>query len=169
MDLTKLIQKASQSKFQLWKLNRILWIGIPFNKPHRFKIRTIEEGHALIDLPYRRSNLNHIKTIHACAMATCSEYVSGLVLGTKFDFKEFRLIMKEMNMQYHFQGKMDAFCEFFFSSEEFQKVEDHLRLNDSIDLKVEVLCKDSENNVLSTALITWQIKYWAKTKSQKSN
>ncbi|MEZ4938628.1 MAG: DUF4442 domain-containing protein [Crocinitomicaceae bacterium] len=166
MNLNQLILKAKTSKFQLWKLNRILWIGIPFNKPHRFKIRTIQEGHAVIDLPYRKSNLNHIKTIHACAMATCSEYVSGLVLGTKFDFKEFRLIMKNMHMEYHYQGKMNAYCEFNFSDEEFEKVKNELKSLDSIDIQVKVLCKDQSENILSTALITWQIKYWSKTKKK---
>lgn len=166
MDLTKLIDKASDSKFHLWKLNRILWLGIPFNKPHRFKILRIEEGYAKVSLPYRRSNLNHIKTIHACAMATCSEYVSGLVLGTKFNFKEYRLIMRDLKMDYHFQGKMNAFCEFHFTPEDFQNVIKQLENKDSVDIAVQVKCVDEAKNHLATASINWQIKPWVKTRSQ---
>lgn len=80
MNIQKLIKNAESSRFSLWKLNQILWRGIPFNKPHKFKIIEISEGHAKISIPFKRSNLNHIKTLHACSMATCAEYASGLVI-----------------------------------------------------------------------------------------
>lgn len=168
MNIERLITRASKSKFQLWKLNRILWLGIPFNKPHKFRIKEIELGYAKISLPYKRSNLNHLKTIHACAMATCSEYVCGLVLGTRFSFNEYRLIMREIHMEYHYQGKMDAFCEFQFSKDEFEQVQSALNGTDAHDIQLKINCIDKEGNHLSTATVVWQIKPWSKTKSKKS-
>jgi hypothetical protein len=168
LNLSSLIQKAASSKFQLWKLNRILWIGIPFNKPHRFKIIEIRKGFAKISIPYRKNNLNHIKTIHACAMATCAEYTSGLVIGGFFDFKDYRLIMKEINVEYHYQGKMDSFCIFNFGGEQYKEVTKALTKEDSHDLLAEIRIMDIENNHLATAKVLWQIKEWSKTKKSQS-
>ncbi len=168
MDIQALIQKAGRSKFQLWKLNKVLAIGIPFNKPHRFDILEVKKGFAKVSLPYRKSNLNHIKTIHACAMATCAEYTSGLVLGTQFSFKEYRLIMKEIHVAYFYQGKMNASCSFTLSEEECKEIRKKIEVDDHCDLEVQVQCLDQENNHLSTAKITWQIKPWSKTRSKNS-
>ena len=70
MNLNTITQKATNSKFYLWLLNQGLSYMIPFNKPHGFKIVKISEEKIRTKLPYKRKNLNHIKGIHACAMAT---------------------------------------------------------------------------------------------------
>lgn len=165
MDIPKLIEKAGSSKFQLWKLNNILWMGIPFNKPHRFKIVEIRKGYAKIDIPFRKTNKNHIKTLHACSMATCAEYTSGLVIGTFFDFKKYRLIMKEIRMEYHYQGKMKAYCEYEITEAKFNELLEQLDSADSIFHESVVSCIDIEGNLLSTGYVKWQIKPWSKTRS----
>src|SRR6187402_1605157 len=100
-----LFKKAAHSGFFLKLLNVTLSRLIPFNGPHRLHIEKIEDDSLEISLPYIRRNLNHLKGLHACALAALSEYTCGLMLSRKLPPGEFRLIMKELNMTYHYQGR----------------------------------------------------------------
>ena len=80
MDLNKIIKSAQSSNFGLWKFNFILHRVIPFNKPHNLKVVHIDSNKVVVNIPYKKSNLNHIKGLHACVQATAAEYASGLLL-----------------------------------------------------------------------------------------
>ena len=66
--LDKLINKPTS--LNLMALNKVLALGIPFNAPHGFKIKEINDDAVIITLPNRKLNHNHLGGIHACAMAT---------------------------------------------------------------------------------------------------
>src|SRR6188508_219182 len=117
MDLQKLLRQAETSPFYRWVLNRGLNYTIPFNRPHHFQVLEISDEHLKIRLPYRRSNFNHIKGIHACALATVSEFSTGLLLIKRLDPGKYRLIMQRIEMDYHYQGKMDATATFSISED----------------------------------------------------
>jgi acyl-coenzyme A thioesterase PaaI-like protein len=166
MNLNTIIQKASDSKFYLWVLNLGLSYMIPFNKPHGFKIVSIAKEKIKTKLPYKRRNLNHIKGIHACAMATVSEFTTGLMILHKLDVKKYRIIMQKLEMDYHFQGKMDAYAEYSINEEWVKtKVEEPLKTADSVVIPCEVKLYDAKNNHLSTGMIYWQIKLWEKVRT----
>src|SRR5437870_4782009 len=92
-----IFEKAKHSRFFLYLLNIILRYAIPFNKPHGIKITDVHEGGVSVRLPYKRKNLNHLKGIHACALATMAEYTSGISLLTAIG-TDYRLIMKNINV-----------------------------------------------------------------------
>ena len=71
---TLLIEKAKTSHLYLRFLNWGLYRMIPFNAPHGFEIAEITDWEVKTVLPYIRKNLNHINGIHACALATVSEF-----------------------------------------------------------------------------------------------
>ncbi|MBK6264908.1 YiiD C-terminal domain-containing protein [Marivirga sp. S37H4] len=168
MDLDQIIKKATYSPFYLWVLNKGLDYMIPFNKPHGFKIVDIKEEKIRTKLPYKRRNLNHIKGIHACAMATISEFTTGLMILYKLDVKKYRIIMQKLEMEYHFQGKMDAYAEFSIDENWVKdKVVEPLKEADAVIIPCEVKLYDAENNHLSTGLIYWQIKAWDKVRTRK--
>ena len=96
MNFDKYISAAKSSGFGLWKLNLGLSYIIPFNKPHRIKVKSISDTKVTTFIPYRRRNFNHIKGIHACGMATCAEFSSGLLLLSRLDPKKYRLIMESI-------------------------------------------------------------------------
>ena len=82
MDFEKYIEGAKKSRFGLFKLNFGLGFIIPFNKPHGIKVTAITDNSVSTIIPYRRKNMNHIRGVHACGMATCAEFASGLLLLT---------------------------------------------------------------------------------------
>ena len=75
MNIESILYKAQHSSFYNFLLNRILWRVIPFNSPHRFRIDVLDTWQLKVSIPYKRRNMNHLKGIHACALATASESV----------------------------------------------------------------------------------------------
>ena len=168
MDLQRLLQRAESSSVHRWILNQSLNFAIPFNRPHGVRVLEISNNHLKVELPYRRSNFNHIKGLHACALATVSEFTTGLLLIKRLGSK-YRLIMQKLEMEYHYQGKMDAHASF--------RLED-LWLQENVFNVVEregvavVPCKidihDAKGNHLTTGNVFWQIKEWTKVRTKVS-
>lgn len=169
-DVNTVLLKARTSAFYQWLLNWSLNKMIPFNQPHG--IRVIESGdyHIKTLLPYKKRNFNHIRGLHACALATLSEFTTGFLLVSKLDSKKYRLIMQRLEMDYHYQGKVDATANFSATEQWLQeKVYDPLKTQDAIILVCEVKIHDAKGNHLTTGNVYWQIKDWQKVKTKVSS
>ena len=167
MDLLKIIDKAKKSSFYLRILNNGIASLVPFNKPHGFKVVEISGNHLKTMVPYKKSNYNHIKGIHACALATLSEFTTGFLLMTKLDPKKYRLIMHSLNMDYHYQAKMDAYASFFISQEWLDElIYKPLETGEKVLVDCEVKIYDKETNHISTGNVKWQIKSWEQVKTK---
>ncbi|HYF70060.1 MAG TPA: DUF4442 domain-containing protein [Ohtaekwangia sp.] len=167
MDIQKLVQRAQTSGFYRkllnWGLNRM----IPFNKPHGFEVIELGPDYLKVSLPYRKKNFNHIRGIHACALATVSEFTTGFLLVSKLDSGKYRLIMQRLEMDYHYQGKMDAVAQF---QADDRWLEQHiyfpLKEQESVVVICEVKIHDKAGNHLTTGKVFWQIKEWQKVKTK---
>lgn len=167
MDLRRLLDKAGRSQFYRWLLNRGLRLMIPFNAPHGFQVMEITDSKVKVRLPYRRSNFNHIRGIHACALATVSEFSTGLLLIKRLDPAKYRLIMQRLEMDYHYQGKMGASAIFEITDEWLQdRVLVPLTMNESVVVPCEVHIHDDKGNHLTTGKIFWQVKDWRKVRTK---
>lgn len=163
--LNAIIAKAKHSKFYLWVLNTILLKTVPFNKPHNLKVTHIGEDELTITAQNSRSNQNHIKGIHACLLATLCEYVSGLSLLMNFSAKDYRIILKNIHMTYHYQAKTAVHVTFKITKQQIEEeILTPLRAQDAIFKEFPVEVYDLENNHICTGLINWQIKAWKNVK-----
>jgi hypothetical protein len=166
-DVNRILRQAQESSFYKWVLNMALDRMIPFNKPHKFRVVEIGDYHLKTLIPYRKRNFNHIRGLHACALATISEFTTGFLLISKLDGKKFRLIMQRLEMEYHYQGKMDALATFEISEEWLQsKIYDPLKLQESVVVICEIKIHDKQGNHLTTGQVHWQIKDWQKVKTK---
>ena len=166
-NLNAIVNKAKQSSFNLRLLNWGLGRMIPFNKPHGFKIVEIGDHHIKIKLPYRKSNFNHIRGLHACALATVSEYATGFLLITNLDAKKYRLIMQRLEMDYHYQGKQDAFAVFELAKPWLEeKIFLPLKTKEAVVVTCEIKIHDASGNHLTTGKVFWQVKDWTKVKTK---
>jgi acyl-coenzyme A thioesterase PaaI-like protein len=162
-----IIERAKTSKMHLALLNFVLARKVPFNKPHGFKIIELGNDIVRVKIPYKRINFNHIRGIHACALATASEYSTGFILLNKLDSKKYRIIMQKMEMNYHYQGKMDVIVTYELSDQWLKtNVLEPLENEESIIVNCEVKSHDIEGNHLSTGNIFWQVKPWEKVKTK---
>ncbi|MEZ4944875.1 MAG: DUF4442 domain-containing protein [Cyclobacteriaceae bacterium] len=166
-DSAKIVEKAKKSSFYRGLLNFLLNRMIPFNKPHGFHVVEIGDYQLKTCIPYRKSNFNHIKGLHACALATISEFTTGFLLITQLDAKKYRLIMQKLEMNYHYQGKMDAYAEFKISEDWLSKeIYLPLKSQDAVVVVCEVKITDKNGNHLTTGFVHWQIKDWIKVKTK---
>lgn len=162
-----LIEKAAKSTFYLRLLNIALWKKIPFNWPHRIRVSEILPDGFVLRMPYRRSNLNHIRGIHACGLATLSEYVAGLTLLRKIGSTQYRIIMQQMHMQYHYQARMDVIARFELTEDWLKEhIIKPLETQDSTLIEMIVEVKDTDKNHVCTGTTTWQVKKWDKVRTK---
>jgi Domain of unknown function (DUF4442) len=167
INTANLIEKAKTSSLYLKLLNWGLFRMIPFNAPHQFSVVEIKDWEIKTILPYIRKNLNHISGLHACALATVSEFTTGLMLITKLPSSQYRLILQRLEMEYHYQGKMDAFGTFAISQQWInENVIAPLQHQESVVIPCEVKIHDRKGNHLTTGKVFWQIKDWSKVKTK---
>lgn len=164
---SKILEKAKTSVFHRALLNWTLDRMIPFNKPHGFRVIELKDYAIKTSIPYIKRNMNHIRGLHACAMATLSEFTTGFLLISHLDQKKYRLIMQRLEMEYHYQGKMDAVASFEIS-EEWLLENIHLPLTtrDSVLVICEVKIYDVQGHHLTTGLVHWQVKDWQKVRTK---
>jgi len=166
MNLNSFITRAKHSAWHLWILNIMLYRMIPFNKPHGVKITRIADDEVETHLPYRRTNLNHIRGLHACVLATLTEFTSGFLLISRLGFERYRLILQRLEMDYHYQGKMAARAEFKISDNWLQQmIHAPLATQDAVVVVCEVKVYDAAGHHLTTGQVHWQIKNWTKVRT----
>jgi acyl-coenzyme A thioesterase PaaI-like protein len=167
MDMMRFVGRAKESTFYLWLLNQVFDRMVPFNKPHRFRILEIGDDYVKTSLPYRRRNLNHVNGLHACALATLTELSSGFLLASRLDPKKFRLILKRLEVDYLYQGKMDAICEFRITNDQMRTaITGPLDKLESTVFVAEVNIFDVKGNQLTSGKAHWQIKDWSKVRTK---
>jgi hypothetical protein len=165
----EILKKARTSSFYRGLLNWSLSRMIPFNKPHGFAVVEVEEFRLKTLMPYKRSNFNHIRGLHACGLATISEFTTGFLLLSSLDMKKYRIIMQRLEMDYHYQGKMDATAEFTISKQWLEEqVINPLKTQEAVVVPCEVKIHDVKGNHLTTGKVFWQIKSWDKVKTKVS-
>lgn len=166
-EAAKILEKAKRSAFWLWVLNQAHPRLVPFNLPHKFEIVGLSDQHLKARIPYRRSNLNHIRGLHACALATLSEFATGFLLLSRLDGTKYRMIMQRIEMDYHYQGKMDAFAEFTVTDEWLDaSILGPLKSSEAVVVPCVVKIHDAKGNHLTTGKVFWQFKNWSSVKTK---
>ncbi len=167
MDVKKYINNAKKGGKDLWILNFLFGRGIPFNAPHKVKVLEVTDTSIKARFPYIRKNLNHVKGLHACGLAALSEFTAGTTLMSRIDFKQYRLIMSELKMEYFYQGKSDAIAEYSASDEWIStNIIKPLETQDSVYVECAVKVHDVQGNHLCTGTSKWQLKRWDKVKTK---
>lgn len=167
MHLPTLLSNARNSTIRRWWLNFLLPWVVPFNRPHGFNVVPLKEGGISVRIPYWRINQNHIKGIHACCIATASEMCSGLSVMEQLDPKQYRLIMRSLHVEYHYQAKQAATATCIPTATEIaDSVVRPLATQDAVDYTSVVEAYDTSGNHLTTATVVWQVKQWSKVRTK---
>jgi acyl-coenzyme A thioesterase PaaI-like protein len=164
--LPGLLVRARTSPFWLWVLNQLLGHMIPFNRPHGVRICAVDPDRVRASAKYRRRNQNHLRGIHACAIATVAEFSSGMLLLSRLDPARYRLIMAHLEIDYLYQAKCDIVAESVLNDEVLEReVLIPLRENGKLVKNFETLVSDRQGNLVARARIAWQIKAWEQVRT----
>lgn len=159
--LIRLLEKAQSSVLSKWLLNKILSRQIPFNAPHGIKIETVLKDGIQTRLPYHRKNQNHLKGIHACALATLGEFTAGMALIKAIASEDYRLIMKDLRVEYHKQAREAVSAECLINQDWIRThVTDPLGSAEYVFIPLAVDVKNGTGKLICTVHVNWQIKKW---------
>ena len=164
--LSNLIQKAATSNTQLWLLNRFMGHAVRFNRPHRFKISKITPDYVQTFAPYIKKNFNHVRGIHACAIATVGELAAGIALMFHFSPAHYRVIMSRIEIDYHYQAKKDVTATARLSPETITSLQNELQKNGKAIQAVITTLKDTDDTDIATVKTIWQVKTWLTVKTK---
>lgn len=156
--LEKMLHNPTGLKLMI--LNRVLTWMIPFNAPHGFYIQKLIDGEVQIKLPYKRKNLNHIKGIHACAIATVGEFCAGMSLLQSFSPNEYRLILSKLNVEYIYQAKTAVFGNIKKQHAKIGLTKSEIQKNGKAMIELETILTDEYQNIIAKVQTIWQIKSW---------
>lgn len=164
----KLIDKllANPTPLNLMALDKVLRVGIPFNAPHGFKIKTLNSDAVIISLPNRKLNHNHIGGIHACAMATVGEYCAGMSLLQSFGISKYRLIMSELSVKYTYQGRVDLEGVCSPNQIDVEKVRLGLEKDGKYSQPLKTIIRDLNGKEVAEVTTVWQLKNWEQVKTK---
>ena len=155
------ISKAQSGK--PWLFGRIMQEVIPFNRPHRISVVEISAKGCKVFLPDRRRNRNHLGNMHACAIATAAEYVSGLNIVEACDLSKFRLIMSKIVVDYIRRPNGSCIAESSLSKSDLSLINKGLNAEGVAKFAMVSTVTDSKKNeIVAKATIHWQVKSWKK-------
>jgi acyl-coenzyme A thioesterase PaaI-like protein len=157
---------ANPSVTNLMALNKVLTIGIPFNAPHGFKIKTLNQDAVLIKLPNRKLNHNHLGGVHACAMATVGEFCAGMALLSSFGISRYRLILSELHVKYTYQGRTDLEGSCSPHQIDKESVKKILESEGKHLQTLETHIRDKNGKEVALVTTTWQLKNWEDVKTK---
>ena len=162
--LRSLMYKSQSSPMALYCFNFLLIYGIPFNRRHGYRVLEIKPGQVKTTIPYRKRNFNHIRGIHACAIATLAEFAAGLVLLQSFTPQKYRLIMSKLHIDYHYQAKTRLVAVASMEAEWVRQLKHKLNTEDKVNQQVITEVFDENENLIATVTTHWQLKLWDKVK-----
>ena len=160
MRLNNLLAKSENSAWAMFKLNFLLRRIIPFNAVHGIKLHSSTANQVCCVIPYKKANFNHLRGIHACALATVAEYSAGLILLKKINLKKYRLIMSTLKVDYHYQAKAACNATTKLSVDALQQLEHGLNLSGQTNIILISEIYDTEKNHIATVTTNWQLKAW---------
>ena len=135
--------------------SKILGNIVPFTGTSSLSFEKVEPNEVIISLKNGRSVQNHIKQVHACAMALVIETATGFVVGMNLPDDKI-LLIKELNLKYikKSSGKVKGTAS--LTEKQIAEIKNEPRG----DISVPVILTDDEskNPVLAEAIWAWREK-----------
>ncbi|MEY3010856.1 MAG: hypothetical protein RLZZ314_1498 [Bacteroidota bacterium] len=154
--LNRQIEAAKRG--QVTWISRLLQEVIPFNRPHRLRVETLSDQSCTIFLPFRRRNKNHLGTMHACAIATASEYAAGMCVLATLGVGGFRLIMSDLHVSYVRRGETDCQATATFPGDVKQGMMRSLDTEGKAQFDMVSEVSDVKGQTVARAVVTWHVK-----------
>lgn len=133
--------------FGAWLFAKILGKTIPYSGTIAPQILCLEPCHARIGLKDRLAVRNHLRSIHAIALANVCEIASGLALITSLPANA-RCILVDFHVTY--QKKARGFIV-------AESRTNPVSSNAETDIVVDVQAKDEAGDIVATAQAKWHI------------
>lgn len=158
------VMMKREDKFSLAATSKLLNLTIPFNAPHGFSLVRWTDEEVAVMLPNRKLNHNHIGGIHACAIATLGEFCAGLTIIRALGVGKYRLILAELDVRYHMQGRMALKGVAQLDRARREDLIQRLSGSEKILSEHTTRIEDAQGQHVADVRTMWQLKKWDKVK-----
>jgi acyl-coenzyme A thioesterase PaaI-like protein len=130
-----------------WLFSKIFSLSIPYSGSVRPRIRVLEPGRAEVEIPGRRSNRNHLGSVHAIALMNLAEMASGLAMMAGLP-PTVRGIVTTLSMTYHkkARGTIRAVAHVTVPT-----------VDEDRDFDVMAECFDRQGHLVATGNVRWRL------------
>ena len=130
-----------------WLCSRLFGFAVPYSGSVGPRIRVLQPGHAVVEIPGRRSNRNHLGSVHAIALMNLAEITSGLAMMTGLP-PTVRGIVTTLSMTYHkkARGTIRAVAHVAVPT-----------VSEDCDFDVMAECFDGEGTLVATGHVRWRL------------
>jgi len=145
--LLKLWNQLSPWPGGQWLFARIFSRTVPYSGSVSPRIRLLEPGHARVEIPDRRSNRQHLGSVHAIALLNVAEMTSGLAMMAGLP-DGIRGIVTNISMEYlkKARGTITAVATVQVPTG-----------TENTDFDVTADCLDPEGTVVARATVRWRL------------
>ena len=154
--MSKMIQMTDKIPFgKVFFRSKFLGNVVPFTGTSSLNFEKIEPEEVIISLKNNRSVQNHIKQVHACAMALVIETATGFVVGMNVPDDKI-LLIKELNLKYikRSSGKVKATAT--LTQDQIEEIRKEPR--GDISVPVTLTDEESKEPVKAEAIWAWREK-----------
>lgn len=153
---------AKDDRWSRLALDNLMRLAIPFNTPHGFKFTKLATDEVQISLPNFKLNHNHLGGMHACSIATLGEFCAGMTLVKQLGMSRYRLILAELSVKYHLQGRTALRGVAKMTPERAEQLKEQLKIEDKVLFEHNTEIYNSHNEKIADVRTVWQVKDWQK-------
>jgi len=124
-------------------------VYVPHTWSLGFRVETLDDREIAVSMPDRPSNRNHLKSLHAIALAHLGEFTSGLLLLYAVQPMGYRTILKKFQIEYlaKARGRVTAQATLKLPKGSLDKKD--------VTLTVEI--RDRSGTLVARAKPTWRV------------
>lgn len=131
-----------------WLFSKLIGCLIPYTGSISPLVKSINPGDVFIEIRDRRSIRNHLKSIHAIALANAGEFASGLALFSRAP-KNMAAIIVKLDITYLKKARGNLVAHATLAETVFQ--------NDT-DIVITTNINNAENETVAMTQATWRIR-----------
>ncbi len=139
-------QKLHTKPLGKWLFKQMIAKHIPYTGSIKADIQDLSPGHCDVSLKYRRSNTNHLNSVHALALSNLGELASGLAMMTGLP-PTIRGIVTNINTEYHKKARGDLLAK--------ARVNIPTVSADQTVHPVQALIYDQNQDLVTTVTVKW--------------
>lgn len=145
--LRRLWQRLAPLPGGRWLFTRILGSTVPYSGRLGARVVTFSPGHAVVELRERRAVRNHLRSVHAMALANLGELSTGLAMIGGLP-PSVRGILTAFEIEYHkkARGRLTA-----------ESRCDVPEVAEDADFVAEAAITDAAGDLVSTVRATWRL------------
>ena len=146
--MVKLWDRLQHYRAGRWMFEKLIAVLIPYTGTVRPRVRELRHGYARVELQERRRVRNHLRSIHAIALANVGEFTGGLAMTATLPSNVRSILLKlEVEFLKKARGLVTAEC--------------HVAVpevgNRAVDHVVRTVIRDASGAEVCRVAATWRL------------